>query len=69
MFSAKVPLRLQDSMTGSPVAYVITMTTLTKTDANIPVFVYDARKRFFVETFPIDVHYCNDAEYLFSDAE
>lgn len=42
---------------------VITMITLTKADANIPVFVYDARKRFFVETFPIEVHYCNENRF------
>lgn len=42
---------------------VITMITLTKTDANIPVFVYESRKRFFVETFPIDVHYCNENRF------
>ena len=39
------------------------MITLTKADAIIPVFVYDARKRFFVETFPIEVRYCNENRF------
>lgn len=43
---------------------VITMITLTKTDASfIPVFVYKTTKRSFVETFPINVHYCNDNRF------
>ena len=42
---------------------VITMITLTKADANIPVFVYEAKKRIFVETFPIDIHYCNENRF------